>query len=202
MLRLALPVIAAEIGWLSMGLVDTIMVGPLGPAAIGAVGTGSILYFAVMVVGYGTLFALDTFVSQSFGAGRIDECHRWLFAGLQIAAILAVVLTALSFGLIALLPLFDLHPDVLELIRPYMAHLLWSTPVLLVFAVLRRYLQAMHVVRPIMIAVVIANIVNVIGNWLLIQGHWGFPAMGVVGSAYATVVSRLFLALSLIAVVI
>ena len=202
MLRLALPVIAAEIGWLSMGLVDTIMVGPLGPAAIGAVGTGSILYFAVMVVGYGTLFALDTFVSQSFGAGRIDECHRWLFAGLQIAAILAVVLTALSFGLIALLPLFDLHPDVLELIRPYMAHLLWSTPVLLVFAVLRRYLQAMHVVRPIMIAVVIANIVNVIGNWLLIQGQWGFPAKGVFGSAYATDVSRVFVALFLIAVVI
>ena len=202
MLRLALPVIAAEIGWLSMGLVDTIMVGPLGPAAIGAVGTGSILYFAVTVVGYGTIFALDTFVSQSFGAGRIDECHRWLFAGLQVAAILAVVLTALSFGLIALLPLFDLHPDVLALIRPYMLHLVWSTPPLLVFAVLRRYLQAMHVVRPIMIAVIVANIVNVIGNWLLIEGHWGFPALGVVGSAWATVASRIIVALFLVGVVI
>jgi len=202
MLRLALPVIAAEIGWLSMGLVDTIMVGPLGPAAIGAVGTGSILYFAVMVVGYGTMFALDTFVSQSFGAGRIDECHRWLFAGLQIAAVLAGVITAMSFGLIAILPVFDLHPDVLALIRPYMLNLVWSTPPLLVFAVLRRYLQAMHVVRPIMIAVVVANIVNVIGNWLLIEGHWGFPAMGVVGSAWATVASRIIVALFLIGVVI
>ena len=99
MIRLALPVIAAEIGWVSMGLVDTLMVGPLGPAAIGAVGTGSILYLAVMVVGFGTLYALDTFVSQSFGAGRIDECHRWLFAGEQVAVILTVVLTGLSVAL-------------------------------------------------------------------------------------------------------
>ncbi len=98
MLRLALPVIAADLGWISMGLVDTWMVAPLGPAAIGAVGTGSIDYMAVMMVGFGTLFALDTFVSQSFGAGRIDECHRWLFAGLQLAAILSVVLTGVSLA--------------------------------------------------------------------------------------------------------
>jgi MATE family multidrug resistance protein len=202
MLRLALPVIAAEIGWVSMGLADTLMVGRLGPAAIGAVGTGSILFFAVMVVGFGTIYALDTFVSQSFGAGRIDECHRWLFAGLQVAAILTVVLTALSFGLVALLPSFHLHPDVLALIRPYMTQLLWSTPLLLVYAVLRRYLQAMHVVRPVMYALVVANLVNILVNWVLIYGRWGFPALGVVGSAYATVLSRLAVAVFLLAVVI
>jgi len=202
MLRLALPVIAAEIGWISMGLVDTVMVGPLGPAAIGAVGTGSILYFAVMVVGFGTIYALDTFVSQSFGAGRIDECHRWLFAGLQVAAILCVVLTGMSFALIALLPKFHLHPDVLALIQPYMTHLLWSTPLLLVYAVFRRYLQAMHVVRPIMVVLVLANLVNIGANWLLIEGHWGFPAQGVVGSAYATVLSRLVIAASLFGIVV
>ncbi len=55
MLRLALPIIQAELGWMTMGLVDTLMVSPLGPSAIGAVGTGSILYLAVMVVGHGDL---------------------------------------------------------------------------------------------------------------------------------------------------
>ena len=105
---------------MSMGLVDTMMVGPLGPAAIGAVGTGSMLYLAVMVVGIGMLLALDTFVSQSFGAGRIDECHRWLFAGMQLAAVLTVVLTGLSFALVAALPAFGLHPDVLAYLTPYM----------------------------------------------------------------------------------
>ena len=202
MIRLALPVIAAEIGWVSMGLVDTLMVGPLGPAAIGAVGTGSILYLAVMVVGFGTLYALDTFVSQSFGAGRIDECHRWLFAGVQVAAILTVVLSGLSFALIAALPAFGLHPDVLALIRPYMTSLLWSTPLLLAYAVFRRYLQAMHVVRPVMYGLLGANLVNAGANWLLITGHLGFPAMGVVGSAYATVLARLAVAVYLFLVIL
>src|SRR3990170_857220 len=104
MLRLALPVIAAEIGWVTMGLVDTVMVAPLGPAAIAAVGSGSILYMAVIVVGFGTLFALDTFVSQSFGAGRVDECHRWLFAGVQLAAVLSVALMIVAVAGVAFLP--------------------------------------------------------------------------------------------------
>ncbi len=202
MLRLALPVVGAEIGWVSMGLVDTLMVGPLGPAAIGAVGSGSIIYLAIMVVGFGTLYALDTFVSQSFGAGRVDECHRWLFAGVQVAALLAVVLTAFSMGVIALLPRFGLHPDVLALIRPYMLHLLWSTPLLLAYAVFRRYLQAMHVVRPVMYGLLAANLVNAGANWVLVYGHLGFPALGVVGAAYATVLSRLAVAVFLLGVIV
>jgi MATE family multidrug resistance protein len=202
MLRLALPVIAADLGWISMGLVDTWMVGPLGPAAIGAVGTGSIDYMAVMMVGFGILLALDTFVSQSFGAGRIDECHRWLFAGLQLAAILAVVLTGVSLALIAALPVLGLHPDVLGLMRPYLGTLLWSTPALLAYVVFRRYLQAMHVVWPVMAALVGANLVNIAVNWLLIEGHWGFPAMGVVGAAWATNMSRMAIAVYLFGVIV
>jgi MATE family multidrug resistance protein len=202
MLRLALPVIAAEIGWMSMGLVDILMVGALGPAAIGAVGTGSILYMWIIVIGFGTVFALDTFVSQSFGAGRIEDCHRWLFAGVQVAMILAVVLTALSFALVAALPVFGLHAEVLALIRPYMTHLLWSTAPLLAYAVFRRYLQAMQVVRPVMYGLIVANLVNAVANWVLIYGRLGLPALGVVGAAYATVFSRLALAAFLFGVIV
>ena len=202
MLRLALPVIGAEVGWISMSLVDTLMVGPLGAAAIGAVGTGSILYMAVMMVGFGTLLALDTFVSQSYGAGRIDLCHRWLFAGLQLAVILTVVLTACSLALLWMLPALGLHPDVMALVVPYLGHLLWSTPPLLAYAVFRRYLQAMHVVRPVMYGLVAANLVNVAANWVLIYGRFGFPALGVVGAAYATVLSRLAVAVFLFFVIV
>ena len=202
MLKLAVPVIAADIGWIAMGMVDTLLVRPLGPAAIGAVGTGSILFMAVMMVGLGTLFALDTFVAHSYGARRVDECHRWLFAGLQLAAILCVILTGLSLGLVAALPAFDFHPEVLGFIQPYLTHLLWSIPPLLVYGVCRRYLQAMNVVWPIMTALIVANIVNAVANWLLIEGHYGFPALGVVGSAYATVLSRVALAAALFVVIV
>jgi MATE family multidrug resistance protein len=202
MLRLALPIIQAEIGWMSMGLVDTLMVSPLGPSAIAAVGTGSILYLAVMVVGMGILLALDTFVSQSYGAGRIDECHRWLFAGMQLAGVLTLLLTGLSFVLIAALPSFGLHPDVLAYLTPYQSHLIWSTAPLLAYAVFRRYLQAMHIVRPVMYALVVANLVNLAANWVLIHGKFGLPALGVVGAAWATVFSRVMMAGFLFAVIV
>ncbi|HET9269007.1 MAG TPA: MATE family efflux transporter, partial [Vicinamibacterales bacterium] len=202
MLTLAGPVIAAEVGWLLMGIVDTIMVGPLGPSAIGAVGAGTILFLTVIMIGFGMLLALDTFVAQSFGAGRIDECHRWLVAGVQLAAVLSVVLMVVSLGGVMLLPLVGFHPDVLALLQPYMTHLVWSTPPLLAYVVFRRYLQAMNLARPVMIALVLANLTNVVACWVLIYGKLGMPALGVVGAAYATVFSRLVMAVFLLVVIV
>lgn len=194
MVRLALPVVIAELGWITMGIVDTVMVGPLGPAALGAVGTGSTMFFALVVLGMGTLLALDTFVSQGFGAGQIEECHRWLLAGLQLAAVMSVALVAVALAGVALLPRAGLLPVIIVLLQPYLATLVWSIPPLLAFTVFRRYLQAMNVVRPVMVALVSANLINAAANWALVYGHFGLPAFGVVGSAYATLAARLYLA--------
>ena len=194
MIRLAVPVVIGEIGWITMGIVDTIMVGPLGPAALGAVGTGSTMFFAFVVLGMGTLLALDTFVSQEFGAGRVGECHRWLFAGLQLAAVLSVILVIVGIGGVAVLPRAGLHPAVIAILQPYLGALLWSIPPLLAFTVFRRYLQAMHAVRPVMVALVSANLINAFVNWVLVYGHLGAPAFGPVGSAYATLAARIYLA--------
>lgn len=201
-LKLALPVIGAELGWITMGIVDTIIVGPLGPAAIGAVGSGSTMFLAVMVLGMGTLLALDTFVAQSYGAGRIDECHRWLFAGLQLAGVMSIVLVVAGAVGVTLLSYAGMHPDVTVLLQPYLRALLWSAPPLLVFTVFRRYLQAMGVVKPVAVALVTANVINAAANWILVFGHLGFPALGVRGSAYATVAARVYMAVFLCAVVV
>jgi MATE family multidrug resistance protein len=190
MSSLAWPVVVAEICWLVMGIVDTIMVAPVGPAAIGAVGAGSILFMALMMPGFGTLLALDTFVSQSFGAGRIDDCHRWLFAGIQLAVAMSAVLTAVAMGAAWLLPALQFHPDVLGHLHPYMTHLVGSVTPLCGFLVFRRYLQAMNLVRPVMVSLIFANVINIAVNYLLIEGRLGAPALGVVGAAYATVASR------------
>ena len=202
MLQLALPVIAAELGWITMGIVDTIIVGPLGPAAIGAVGSGSTMFLAVMVLGMGTLLALDTFVAQSYGAGRIDDCHRWLFAGLQLAAVMSIVLVIAGAIGLALVPYAGMHPEVTALLVPYLSVLLWSAPPLLAFTVFRRYLQAMNIVKPVTVALVSANVINAAANWVLVYGHLGMPALGVRGSAYATVLARIYMALFLLAVIV
>ena len=82
----------------------------------------------------------------------------------------------------------------LVLTRPYLDVVLWSVLPLLLYATFRRYLQGMGVVRPVMIALVTANLTNVIVNWVLIYGKLGAPAMGVRGAAWATVLSRVAMA--------
>jgi multidrug resistance protein, MATE family len=194
MLAIAGPVVLAEIGWMSMGIIDTLMVSPLGPQAIGAVGLGSSLFLAIGILGMGVLFGLDTLVSQAFGARRLDECHRWLFHGVALAGLLTLPLMLTVWILSRALASFGLHPAVQPLVTSYLARLDLGLPALLLYAAFRRYLQGMSVVQPVMFALVSANIVNAFFNWVLIFGHLGLPALGTDGSALATTCARVYMA--------
>jgi MATE family multidrug resistance protein len=202
MLALAAPVVMAELGWVTMGIVDTIMVGSLGAGAIGAVGLASMLFVAVAVFAMGLLLGLDPLVAQAFGARRLDECHRWLVDGLWLSALAAPPMIAIVFAMNATMGWWGLPPDVLVLAQPYLAILAWSLVPLLAYVAFRRYLQAMNLVRPVMFALVAANLVNAAANWVLIGGHLGAPAMGVRGSAYATLAARIFMAAWLLLVIV
>jgi multidrug resistance protein, MATE family len=202
MFGLAAPVVVAELGWITMGMVDTLMVGPLGAEAIGAVGLGSSLFTAAAIFSMGMLLGLDPLVSQSFGARRLDECRSWLLHGIYLALILAVPTTFGVFALVASLDSWHMHADVLRLTRPYLEAVVWSMPPLLIYFALRRYLQSVSVVRPIMLTLIGANLLNVAVNWTLIYGRLGAPALGVAGAAWATVLSRLAMAASLAVVVL
>jgi MATE family, multidrug efflux pump len=194
MLRIAVPVVLAELGWMGMGVIDTVMVGPLGPAAIAAAGVGNSLHIAFAIFGMGLLLGLDTLVSQAFGARRIDDCHRWLFHGVVLALVLTPALLLVCGLVYVAIPWLGFHPDVQPLLQNYFAVILWSSPFLLLYAAFRRYLQGVHLVTPVMIALVTANLVNAGGNWVFIYGRFGLPALGVAGSAWATVLARLYMA--------
>ena len=202
MLALAVPVVVAEMGWIAMGTVDILMVGSLGPEAIGAVGVGSMLFMALAVFGIGVLLGLDTFIAQAFGAGRLDECHRWLVHGVVMSVALAVPLTLVAWIGAAYLDLWGFDPVVLRLTEPYLRIVTWSVWPLLLYVSFRRYLQAMGVVTPIMITLLTANLINVAANWILIYGNLGAPALGVSGAGWATCISRAYLALGLFGVVV
>ena len=193
-LGLAAPVILAEIGWMAMGIVDALMVGPLGPAAIGATGLGNHVFIAIAIFGMGLMLGLDTLVSRATGAGNRAEGVRWLGHGLWLALVTSPVLLAVAYGIFATIGRWGLHPDVLTLGRPYVRTLALGLPALLIYAACRRYLQGIHVVRPIMWALITANAANALGNWVLVYGRWGFPAMGIIGSAWATNMARVYLA--------
>src|SRR5437588_8233896 len=160
MLALAAPVVLAELGWVTMGIVDTLMVGPLGAAAIGAVGLASMLFFSVAVFAMGLLLGLDPLVAQAYGARRIDDCHRWLIDGLWLSALISVPLVGCVLAVSASLPAWGIAADVLALAQPYLTILAWTLPLLLLYAVFRRYLQGIGFVRPVTVAMILVIVVN------------------------------------------
>src|SRR5580704_17522715 len=207
MLTLALPLILAELGWMSMGVVDAMMVGHMANPApnIAAAALGQVLYNTLGFGIAGVLLGLDTFLAQSHGAGRFDEANRWLLHGLLLAAGLALTLILIIVCAPAVMLRLPIDRDVLLGATSFLRALNWGTPVLFLYFTLRRYLQAFNHVRPIAVALVTANLINVLGNWLLIYGHsWGpihIPALGLTGSGLSTSISRAYLALFVAATV-
>jgi MATE family multidrug resistance protein len=195
-LRIALPLVIAEVGWMSMGIVDTIMVGrlPDSAIAIGATGLGQSLYNSIAIFGGGLLLGMDTFVAHAFGREDIDDARHSLVNGVALAFLLTPLLMfAISFWP-ALMQRFGISPELVEPMRPFLTALNWGTLPLLAYFALRRYLQAVDVVHPVMFALISANVVNAFGDWVLIYGHLGFRAMGIAGSGWSTCIARIYMA--------
>jgi multidrug resistance protein, MATE family len=196
-LRLALPVILGELGWMGLVVVDTMMVGRVGAASIGAVGIGRAVMMTVAVFGMGLLLGLDTLVSSAWGAGRADEARRWLHQGVWLAAAASLPL-ALLFRLAgSAVEHSGVNPEVVAAMRPYVRALSWSVTPLLLYTALRRYLQGVGRVRPVMIALISANAVHALADWILIFGKLGAPALGAAGAGWSTCIACWYLALFL-----
>ena len=206
MLRIALPLVLAEVGWMSMGLVDTVMVGHLPDAAVplSAAALAQILFNTFAFGVGGVLLGLDTVIAQAHGAEDVPAANKWLWQGV----ILSMALSVLLMILFAVAPygLRHLHTDhrVLEGAMPTLKALSYGTLPLLIYFALRRYLQAFNHVRIIAATLISANLINLLFNWLLIFSHsWrldygdvhlviGWSALGVVGSGIATSLARVY----------
>jgi MATE family multidrug resistance protein len=188
--RLAVPVALVQLGIMLMGVIDTMMLGRLSAEALAAGALGNLVSVCLLMLGYGVLAALDTLVAQANGAGD----GRAIGDHLQRGAVLAVALSLpFSFALWdigGVLRLLGQPPEVIGGSAAYARAIIWGIPAYLLFVVLRQTLQAMSVVRPAVVAIVIGNVVNVIGNYILIFGKLGAPALGVPGSAHSTSIGR------------
>ncbi len=198
MLALAVPVVLSELGWMAQGVVDNIMVGKLGPAAIGAVALGNAVYYTPSLFGIGLLLGLDTLVSHSYGRDDHDACHRWLAQGIYLACIVTPPIMLLIISASYLFTRVGITPEVALPAGAYLRILSWSTLPLLIYGAGRRYLQGVGQVRVITATFVIANLVNWLGNWILIYGKFGMPALGVSGSAISTCIARVGMAVSMV----
>ncbi len=197
LLRLALPVATVQVGFILMGAVDTVMVGHVSPRDLASVALGNLYFFMTTSFGLGTLFALDPLVSQAFGAGDRSGIARAFQRGFVIAVGLTVLSSLLLTPGRPLLTFLRQPADVIPVAADYA---LVSIPGVLpfyCFVVLRQSLQSMGRVAPIVVVVLLANLANVFFNWVLIFGNLGAPALGAVGSGWATTLSRWFMLFAL-----
>jgi multidrug resistance protein, MATE family len=196
LVRLAIPLSVSAGGQALMGLVDTAIVGRSGVTSLAGVGLGAALFFAVAVFGMGLMHGIDPLVSQALGSGDPERARRFLWQGIWLATVTAAATAAIvAFAPLALVPL-GIAPEVAREASRYLWWRLPGLPFFLFYFVARAYLQAHHVARPMVIAVVTANVLNLGADLLFVFGGGGLPAwagplrmvpaMGASGAAVAT----------------
>ncbi|HEX8439727.1 MATE family efflux transporter [Archangium sp.] len=189
LLLLAWPIIISRSTQVVAGLADSLMVAHLGEASLASVTTGAMNAMLVFILPMGTVFIVATFASQYFGSGDVAGARRYAFYGLLIAGLAQLLCLALIPLLPAGLELLGYAPEVREGVREYLRIRLLAGFVVVGLEALANYYAGLGNTRLPMVASVVSMVVNVVGNWLLIDGHLGFPALGVAGAAWATVAS-------------
>ena len=193
LLRLAVPIVMGEVGWMSMNLVDIAMIGRVGPTALAAVSIGSSVFLVFAIICEGLMMGSDSMISQQFGAGHLEECFRTLWAGRQLAvplSLLCGLLVAVSGRV--LVPI-GIAPEIVRQTIPFLYAMACGLPGLMGFVAMRVFLQGTHRVKIVAFAMISANIINFAGDYVLIYGHFGLPALGAAGSGISTALARSYM---------
>ncbi|RTE53247.1 MATE family efflux transporter [Arenibacter aquaticus] len=192
-LILSFPVILGMLGHSFVQFADNIMVGQLGTAELAAVSLGNSFVFIAMSLGIGFSTAITPLVAEADGAGNMAAGKSALKHGLVLCTLLGFSL----FGLIVLAkPLMHSMkqpPEVVELAMPYLDLVAFSLVPLIIFQAFKQFSEGLSQTKYPMYATVLANLVNIILNYLLIFGTFGFPKMGIVGAALGTLISRIIM---------
>jgi len=189
--RLTGPLLLAGVGHMLLGAVDTAIVGRVGEVPLGAVGLGSSLFFAVSVLGWGWMLALDPLIGQAVGAREPEAARDTFWQGLWVALAGTLPLVLILVGLTLAMPAFGVGAETDASLRPYLLARAWGLGPFLLMAGCRAFLQGHEVTRPLVVSVVIANVINVPLSWGLVFGMstLGVPAMGAEGAGWASTVA-------------
>ncbi|MAH82471.1 MAG: MATE family efflux transporter [Flavobacteriaceae bacterium] len=189
-LKLAIPVITALLGHTFVQLIDNIMVGQLGTASLAAISLGNSFFWVAMSVGVGFSTAITPLIAEADGQRNILKGKKVLIHGFLSCIFLGI---ALSIFLIITQPfLYEMGQpkEVVDLAFKYLFWVAISLIPLLIFQAFKQFSDGLSYTKPSMYASLLANIFNIILNYMLIFGNWGAPAMGIEGAALGTLISR------------
>lgn len=194
LVRLGLPVAIAQVSIITMGVVDTLMVGRLGPTELAAVALGDGLFFTLLVFGMGVVSALDPLISQAYGAGDPARVGRAWRAGLRLSIVITLPMALiLLYGGGPILALLDQDPAVVRATMDYIVPRTLGILPGLWYLANRSLLNSMGDTRVPMVVGILANVVNAVLDYAFIYGNWGCPALGVAGAGLVTTISRWFM---------
>lgn len=197
--RLAAPIVAVQVGMMTMGAVDVAMLGRVSPAAMGGAALGNWHWLLVGMIAQGTVQVIDPIVSQAVGAGDRVGARLGVQRGIVLGLLLSIPVALLLMPAAPVMRWLGQPPEVAALAGVYARWLIPGVLPYLWFFALRQSLQAMRLTRPILLTVLLANLLNVFLDWVLIFGKFGLPARGVTGAAMATAIGRWALCLMLAA---
>lgn len=192
-LKLSIPVILGLVGHTLVGMIDNIMVGNLDPINLAAVSLGNSYVFIAMSIGIGFSAAITPIVAEAHSEGNQNKLKKSFINGFILCLILGTILYALVLVLKNTLIYLDQPVEVVKLALPYIDIVAISLIPLLLFQALKQYTDGLSRTIYPMYATVVANIINVIINYILIFGMLGFPKLGIIGAAIGTLISRIIM---------
>lgn len=190
---LAAPVVLAHVGSMMLGLVDTMMIARVDTASLAAASLGNLWIFGTLIIGIGLVLGIDPIITQAHGAGDGRAAALGLQRGITVALLASIPIGVLWIFTEPVLLLANQSAEHSAAAARYAHAQLPTMPFFLAFTALRQYLQGRGILAPTVWVIIGANVVNAVLNWALIFGHLGAPELGLVGSAIASAVARLFM---------
>ena len=192
-LKLSFPIILGLLGHTLVGMIDNIMVGKLDPTNLAAVSLGNSFIFIAMSIGIGFSAAITPVVAEAHSKIHDKDLMKSFVNGFILCLFLGCFLYGAILLFKPLLNVLDQPQNVVELAIPYLDIVALSLIPLLMFQALKQFSDGLSLTANSMYATILANVVNVIINYVLIFGEFGFPQMGIIGAAIGTLVSRIIM---------
>lgn len=196
-IKLAYPVVIGQLGHMMLGVVDSLMVGRLGAVYLAASSLVNGLILLILVLGIGMSVALTPLVAIAKGSEKHDECGIILRQGLLVNLIFSFLLVIVIYFLADLVYYLDQPIEVAQYAESYLKILNISIIPFMLFQTYKQFSEGLSFTKPPMVILVVSNLVNAFGNWVLIYGNLGFPKMELDGAGYASLMTRIFMAIAI-----
>ncbi|PLX25201.1 MAG: MATE family efflux transporter [Salinivirgaceae bacterium] len=195
-LAVAIPVVLSQAGQMTVQLADNMMVGHVGTSELAAASFANSIYIVGFVLGLGLTFGATPLVGAAFGKNDFKGAASVLHHSFIGNGIVSLFLVAIMWGVSYLMPFMGQPESVVELAIPYYRLLVISIVPFMLFFTGKQFIEGIGNTSMAMKITLIANVINIGLNYLWIYGKLGFPAMGLMGAGYATLVSRVFMAIA------